>query len=96
MIHSPSSDYYSPETKIIVINPPPIIVHKWAARLAQIRIEVGEADPHKPSRTSEQTKEYSMACLDVARSHDLPFVDMYTALVQAAGGADDGSLDPYL
>jgi len=96
MVNSPSSEYYSPEAKIILINAPPIIVHKWTEHLAQIRIAAGEADPRKPSRTPEQTKLYAMECLDVARNHSLPYVDMYSALIKAAGGADDKSLDPYL
>jgi hypothetical protein len=96
MVSSPSSDHYSPETKIICINAPPVMVHKWTEHVAQFKIAAGEADPYKPSRRLEQTKQYSIGCLDVARSYSLPCVDIFSAIIEAAGGADDESLDPYL
>ncbi|ORY27680.1 hypothetical protein BCR39DRAFT_469152 [Naematelia encephala] len=82
---------HSPETKIVVINPPPIMVdlwHKW------LRHNVPLA--HIPNRDAEVSKQYSDACKEVAGEEDLPLADVYAAITGAAGGSSEELLAPYL
>jgi lysophospholipase L1-like esterase len=96
LVRSPDSEYHSPDTKIIMITPPPLIADKWAKHLHNLRLERGESDLDKPSRTAAQTKQYAEACIQVAHELGLPVIDIHSKLIQAAGGDDDASLDPYL
>jgi len=96
IVSSPESDYHSPDTKVILINAPPIISDKWHAHCRQNRIARGEAAPDKPNRDPAQVKLYADACIDVARAAGVPCVDIYNQLIAAAGGDDPAKLDPYL
>ncbi|ORX36446.1 SGNH hydrolase-type esterase domain-containing protein [Kockovaella imperatae] len=49
----------------------------------------------RPDRDTSNTQLYAQACLAVAEELSLPAVDMYTAILQAAGGDTDDQLSPY-
>ncbi|KAF9275382.1 hypothetical protein BGZ68_010834 [Mortierella alpina] len=61
MVHNPASPTYSPETRIVVICPPPIDEIRWAIR----RKERGM----KMDRDPEVTRLYSETCLRVAKEY---------------------------
>ncbi|KAF9570800.1 hypothetical protein EC968_001400 [Mortierella alpina] len=61
MVHSPASPTYSPETRIIVICPPPIDEIRWAIR----RKERGM----RMDRDKEVTRRYAETCLRVAQEY---------------------------
>lgn len=56
----------------------------------------GETMLDKPNRDPKQTQRYAEACVDVAKDAGVAYVDIYTALLAAAGGNDPTKLDPYL
>ncbi|CAO3573606.1 unnamed protein product [Mortierella alpina] len=61
MVHHPASRTYSPETRIIVVCPPPVDEIRWAIR----RQERGMAMDRDP----EVTRQYAETCLKVAREY---------------------------
>ncbi|WWD16797.1 hypothetical protein CI109_101229 [Kwoniella shandongensis] len=97
LIQSPDSAYYAPETKIVLINPPPMIESKWLDSRIEKWESFGKEGP-KPdqNRDAKVAKEYAEACKDVARETGVPVVDLWQAVVEAAGGEGDDQLDPYL
>jgi lysophospholipase L1-like esterase len=89
MIKSPSSVYYSPTTRIILITPPPVNTFQRRAEL-ESRIP-----PLNLDRDFEVTKAYAESVREVARSEDVALVDVWTALWEAAG-EDEKSLSKFL
>ncbi|KAG0197275.1 hypothetical protein BGX28_009234 [Mortierella sp. GBA30] len=61
MVHSPDSSTYSPETKVIVICPPPINEDRWALR----RKDQGM----KMDRDKDVTRRYAEACLRIGKEY---------------------------
>lgn len=96
MIQSPSSEYYSPDTKIILITPPPIIPEKWFKAMQKLQAERGQPVSDKPTRESKMVHEYAQACLEVAEKENVASIDIYSGLIEAAGGDDQAHLDEYL
>ncbi|WWD08584.1 hypothetical protein V865_006696 [Kwoniella europaea PYCC6329] len=95
-IKDPSSEYYSPETKIILINAPPIIESAWVeARVEKWKSFGSEGPKPEQNRDRKVTKQYADAALEVAREQGVEGVDLWTAIVQAAGGEDADQLAPY-
>jgi lysophospholipase L1-like esterase len=89
MIKSPTSAHYSPTTRIILISPPPINTHARRAAL-------DERDPPLAlDREFEITRAYANAVRDVAAAEGVAFVDVWTALWEAAG-KDEAALAEYL
>ena len=89
MIKSPSSPYYSPTTRIILITPPPVNTFQRRADL-QSRVP-----PVALDRDFEVTKAYAEGVREVARSEDVALVDVWSALWEAAG-KDEKSLSKLL
>ncbi|KAG0226316.1 hypothetical protein BGW42_003775 [Actinomortierella wolfii] len=61
MVHSPSSPYYAPWTKIIVIVPPVIDYDRWAQHR--------DSQGRPMDRTVDQTREYAIKCREVAQEY---------------------------
>ncbi|KAG5354212.1 Isoamyl acetate-hydrolyzing esterase 1 like protein [Termitomyces sp. T112] len=89
IVHSPNSEFYSPETRIILITPPPVNTY-------QRRADLESRDPARYlDREFETTKSYSEAVKDVAREKKVPVTDIWTALWEAAG-KDEQSLSKFM
>ncbi|KAG6821086.1 hypothetical protein H0H93_007245 [Arthromyces matolae] len=89
MVHSPKSELYSPETRIILITPPPV-------NTFQRRADLESREPARLlDREFETTKRYSEAVKDVAREKKVPVADIWTALWEAAG-RDEPSLSRFM
>ncbi|KAM0755913.1 SGNH hydrolase [Meredithblackwellia eburnea MCA 4105] len=84
----PDSPYYSPETKFLLLTCPPIDVGVRAHELSQ------RVPPLAMDRDYERTHQFAVAVKDVAKEVGSPFVDVWTAVVDAA--ARDGGLGKYL
>lgn len=95
-IRSPSSEYYSPDTAIIMITPPPVIDEKWFKAMQKLQAERGQEVSQQHTRTSERAHTYAKACLEVAEGEQVQCIDMYSGLIEAAGGSDLEHLDAYL
>lgn len=89
MIKSPTSPYYSPTTRIILITPPPVNTYQRRADLES------QVPPRSLDRGFEVTKAYAESVREVARSEDVALVDAWSALWKAAG-EDERSLSKFL
>ncbi|KAF5330647.1 hypothetical protein D9619_006029 [Psilocybe cf. subviscida] len=84
MVHSPASPRYSPNTRILLISPPPINTIARAAALA------ARVPPMKLDREFEITRAYANVVREVAQEEGVAFVDAWTALWDAAGREEMG------
>jgi hypothetical protein len=71
-IRAPESPWYSPETKIFLITPPPIHVPSMRADM-------------QPTRTFDTTKTYAEEVRKVGEAEGVPVVDAWTGVWEAAG-----------
>ena len=69
MVRSPTSAYYSPDTRIILITPPPVNTHQWTIS----------------PRVFTETKSYAEAVKEVGAEVDVPVADVWTEIWEAAG-----------
>ncbi|KAG9003922.1 hypothetical protein FRB94_002767 [Tulasnella sp. JGI-2019a] len=83
-VHGPTSEWYSPDTRIILVTPPPFSETVRKATLAV------RDPPQELDRTASNTKAYAQAVIKLARELKLPVIDVYTAIDSAAGGTDEG------
>ena len=73
--------------RILLIGPPP--VHHEQRLAYQIERYGKEGATGKLERTMETAQTYSDACKHVAEEADLPFLNLYQAMVENGGGQDD-------
>jgi lysophospholipase L1-like esterase len=73
MVTSPTSSWYSPVTKIVLITPPPFNPSQWNAKHKS----------EKDDRTPENTAKYAQAVRDVGVKENVPVVDMFSAIMDA-------------
>ena len=89
MVRSPSSEYYSPKTHILLISPPPVNTHQRVAELAS-------RDPPRPcDREFDFTKLYAEAVVNTAQEEGVAVANLWTVLWEAAG-KDERALSAYL
>lgn len=88
LIKSPSSEYYSPKTRIILFTPPPINTYLRSADLAT------REPPLALDRNFEVTKAYAEAVQEVGKNEGVPVLDVWTALYEAAD-RDEKQLDKF-
>ena len=89
MVTNPTSPWYSPKTRIILITPPPLEPTAWAAHCAS-RDPPGELDRHQ-----NVVIEYAEAVIQVGKAQSVPVIDLWTTLWVKAGRKEEG-LAPYL
>lgn len=88
-VRSPLSEYYSPETRILLISNPPVNTYQRGADLAS------RDPPRECDREFGVTKLYAEAVVKTAKEEDVAFADVWTALWEAAG-EDERALSEYL
>ena len=89
MVSCPSSEWYSPETKVILFTPPPV---NTKARLEELE----HRDPPKPlDRAFDSTVQYAEAVREVGRKEKVPVLDVFTLLWEASGKVEE-KLDKFL
>jgi lysophospholipase L1-like esterase len=96
-IKDPSSKWYSPDTRLVLITAPPIIPEDWLKHCVGMWEQNGSQGP-KPTeidREPENTKRYVEACIQVAKEQEVEVVDAWSAIVDKAGGSDAKSLAAY-
>ncbi|KAJ2482592.1 isoamyl acetate-hydrolyzing esterase [Coemansia sp. RSA 2131] len=79
LLRDPNSDYYSPDTRIMFITPPAI-----GDRMVE---DVAKRNGYEPDRKNAVTKLYADAVKKVAKEHDLPVVDIWTAIEDLVRGS---------
>ncbi len=85
LVKSPSSEWYSPETRIILLTPPPVNTTLWLAFLKEIEVPTDHSD-----RTVERTRTYAEAAIAVGKKEGVPVVDVFSLLWSAAGENEEG------
>jgi lysophospholipase L1-like esterase len=89
MITSPQSPRYSPDTRIVLITPPPVntfqLSAEWASRNPPLTL----------NRDFEVTREYAMAVRDVGFGEGVGVADVWTRLWENSG-KDERRLEEYL
>ncbi|CCO26288.1 Isoamyl acetate-hydrolyzing esterase 1 homolog [Rhizoctonia solani AG-1 IB] len=81
---SPSSPWYSPRTRVILVTAPPVNATQRGGELAS------RNPPLAPDRTHETTKSYAQAVIDAGDKLGVPVVDLWTALWKEAGETEQG------
>jgi len=76
-IKAPESPWYSPETKLLLITPPPIHV-------PSVREDI------QLQRTFDVTRDYAEEVKKVGKAEDVPVVDAWTRVWEAAGQSTEG------
>lgn len=95
-VKNPSSPYYSPDTRLILITPPPIIPASWRAHCVSMwRQNGGQGPEPEEDRDPRVTKQYVDACVEVAKGEGVELVNAWSSIVTAAGGSDGERLAPY-
>ena len=89
MVRSPSSEYYSQETRILLISNPPVNTHQRGADLAS------RDPPRECDRDFELTKLYAEAVIQTAKEEGVAVADVWTVLWEAAG-KDERALSGWL
>ncbi|KAJ2917246.1 hypothetical protein MD484_g3200, partial [Candolleomyces efflorescens] len=84
MVHSPTSEYYSPDTRIVLITAPPINTLTRAA-------DLGSRDPPMAlDRLFETTRQYAEVVKKIGEELKLGVVDVWTLLWEGAGRVEAG------
>ncbi|KAG6845178.1 hypothetical protein H0H87_012735 [Tephrocybe sp. NHM501043] len=79
LVHSSKSEHYSPDTRIILITPPPVNTY-------QRRADLESREPARLlDRDFETTRKYADAVKGVAQEKGVAVTDVWTALWEAAG-----------
>ncbi|KAI0048543.1 SGNH hydrolase [Auriscalpium vulgare] len=89
LVASPTSSHYAPDTKIVLITPPPVNTVQRGANLA------GREPPLELDRTFERTREFAEEVGRVGQSEGVPVVDVWTPMWEAAG-KEEKALEGYL
>ncbi|KAJ2768366.1 isoamyl acetate-hydrolyzing esterase, partial [Coemansia nantahalensis] len=84
LLRNPGSAHYSPDTRILIITPPPI---------GDKMIERITAQGAQPQARNSVTGTYADMAISVAREHGIPHVDLYSAINDAAKTA--AAQDPH-
>ncbi|KAK9767444.1 isoamyl acetate-hydrolyzing esterase [Basidiobolus ranarum] len=69
MIKSPKSPYHSPETRVLLVTPPPLIEQEWEKMCSFRGISL--------DRKSEVTKIYAQKCKEIGLEMGVPVVDLW-------------------
>lgn len=87
MLRDPSSEFYAPDTVIIILSPPPVCIPQRAADVRQRWGPDVELD-----RSAERTRQFAVAAQEVASDRNVGFVPVYDEMMQAAGPDPDEGL----
>jgi isoamyl acetate esterase len=90
MVKSPSSEWYSPETRIIVLTPPPVNTHQWVEFLRTCDTPRDTSD-----REVARTKAYANAAVEAAKAEGVPCLDVFQLLWDNAHGQEQ-NLEEFL
>lgn len=96
-VRDPKSKWYSPQTRIVLMSCPPVVVAaRHAAQIAKWK-EFGSQGEHPwPDRNPENTKKYAMAAVEVGKELGVTTLDVYHALCDAAGSEEQSALGRFL
>ncbi|KAI0654738.1 SGNH hydrolase [Cubamyces menziesii] len=83
MVRAPESPHYSPETRIILMTPPPVNTAQ------RERAQLAKSPPKELDREFETTRRYAEAAKEVGKAESVPVVDLWENLYEAAGREEE-------
>ena len=89
MVSSPESPRYSPDTRVVLMTPPPVNTLQWSVRQAS------KDPPQNLDRDFEVTRTYAEAAKEVAEGEGVAIVDVWTRFWEGAGKVE-AELKKYL
>ena len=78
-VRSPDSPRYSPDTRVVLMTPPPVNTEQWGARQA------AQSPPRPNDRDFATTRTYAEAAVEVAAREGVAVVDLWNKIYEAAG-----------
>ncbi|KAI9056868.1 SGNH hydrolase [Trametes sanguinea] len=84
MVRAPESPRYSPETRIVLMTPPPVNTAQ------RDRAQRAKSPPKELDRDFETTRRYAEAVVEVGKQEGVPVVDLWNKLFDAAGRQEAG------
>ncbi|OSC97633.1 SGNH hydrolase [Trametes coccinea BRFM310] len=84
MVRAPESPRYSPDTRIVLMTPPPVNTAQ------RDRAQRAKSPPKELDRDFETTKRYAEAVGEVGNLESVPVVDLWNKLFDAAGRREAG------
>jgi isoamyl acetate esterase len=91
LLHDPASPCYSPDTRIVLIGPPPIQRDRSQREIWDKLFD----PPKKIERDNDRLEKYAAACKAVAIKAGVPFVDPFYLFRKAAGSLEEAILEPF-
>ncbi|EIW60751.1 SGNH hydrolase [Trametes versicolor FP-101664 SS1] len=84
-VRSPESPRYSPDTRVVLLTPPPVQPARWAAALAGFTGSAVQA----PDRSLEESRRYAEGVRAVAGREGVAVADVWGKIWEAAGGDEE-------
>lgn len=96
-VRSPKSMWYSPQTRIVLVSCPPVVIaDRHRAQIAKWKEFGSKGAQPWPDRNPENTKKYAMAAVGVGEKLGVPTLDVYHAVCEAAGSEKQEDLARFL
>ncbi|KAI0781317.1 SGNH hydrolase [Trametes elegans] len=92
-VRAPDSPRYSPDTRVLLVTPPPVETRRWGRLYAELYNPA--ADPNKPNRSLEVSGVYAEAMKEVGQKEGVPVIDVWRKLWDTAGRVEE-KLEPFL
>ena len=89
MVTDPASAWYSPDTRVIIITPPPVNTQQWRVHQAE------KTPPKNLDRDFDVTRTYAEAARHVASTENVPVLDLWNLFWNACGQQEE-RLSEYL
>ncbi|PCH38484.1 SGNH hydrolase [Wolfiporia cocos MD-104 SS10] len=83
MVTSPESAWYSPDTRVLLLTPPPVNTYQWRERQAM------KEPPRGLDRDFAVTQSYAERAAQVAREEGVAVVDIWTRMWDACGRVEE-------
>lgn len=92
-VRCPNSRWYSPQTRIVLISAPPVVIaDRHAAQIAKWKEFGSRGVQPWPDRDPANTKKYAKMAVEVGREMGVPTLDVYDAICKAAGSEEQDDL----
>ncbi|CAO3633201.1 unnamed protein product [Cunninghamella echinulata] len=82
MIKTPSSPYYNPNLRLLLITPPPLNESQWSERCKENGTPL--------DRLSDNTRHYAETVIAFGMEHNIPVIDIWSSLSEKAKDHSDG------
>lgn len=89
LVQDPSSPWYSPDTHILFLTPPPVNTPQWRAR------QESQEPPEQLDRDNDGARKYAEAMKEVGAKSGVPVIDLWTTFWDKCGHVEE-RLDEWL